>query len=116
MTLLLGLGVFLAMPSPIDPLSYEVPAPPPMESALAPNEVLRSARILAADSIRGAEDVAVDAAGRLYGGAEDGRIWRLTLGADDSEELEVFCDTGGRPLGLHFDADGHLPGAVSADF
>jgi sugar lactone lactonase YvrE len=52
----------------------------------------------------GPEDVAVDGEGRIYGGTQDGRILRvLRNGA-----VEVFAETGGRPLGLHFDADGHL--------
>lgn len=112
--LLLGAGVFLVVPSPIDPLPYAAPEPPPMAGVLAPNEALRGARVMAAESIHGAEDVAVDAQGRIYGGTEDGRIWRLTLADDGGEQLEVFCDTGGRPLGLHFDAIGHLVVADAA--
>lgn len=112
--LTLGLGLFLAMPSPIDPLPYAAPDAPSMDGALAVNEALRSAQVLAAQSIHGAEDVAVDGQGRMYGGAEEGRIWRLTSNADGNEELEVFCDTGGRPLGLHFDARGHLVVADAA--
>jgi len=37
--------------------------------------------------------------GRVYGGTQDGKIMRL-LSAD---QLEVFADTGARPLGLQFD-------------
>lgn len=53
------------------------------------------------------EDVAVDAAGRLVTGLDDGRIVRITL-ADDVEKspLEVVVDTGGRPAGIEIAADG----------
>lgn len=100
--------VFLLIPSPIDPLPYEPPTPPALRGVLAPNEQLRAAEVFFADRITGPEDVAVDAAGRIYGGAEDGRIVRITLDAEGNPSLETFADTGGRPLGLHFDAAGRL--------
>lgn len=53
----------------------------------------------------GPEDVAVDAQARIYGGMRDGRILRFQ---PDGSEPEVFTHTGGRPLGLHFDAAGNL--------
>ncbi len=53
----------------------------------------------------GPEDIAVDAQGRIYGGMEDGRILRFQA---DGSQPELFADTGGRPLGLHFDAAGNL--------
>jgi sugar lactone lactonase YvrE len=104
----LAVGGLLLAPSPIEPALYE-PAPPlPLTGPLAPNEELRAAELLGLGRVRGPEDVAVDAAGRVYGGQEDGTVVRITLGADGSETLETFADTGGRPLGLHFDATGHL--------
>ena len=106
--LTLGLGIFLALPSSIDPLPFDAPEPPPMDGVLAANEVLRAAEVLAPELLNGAEDVAVDAQGRLYGGTEDGRIWRLTLAPNEGRVDELLCDTGGRPLGLHFDAEGNL--------
>ncbi len=99
--------VFLLLPSPIDPVAYTPPTPPPMEGPLAANDDLRQAEILAPDLI-GPEDVAVDATGRIYGGGVDGRIVRITLDGDGQQRQEVFADTGGRPLGLHFDAAGRL--------
>jgi sugar lactone lactonase YvrE len=78
-----------------------------MTGALAPNHLLRRAERLALGKIHGPEDVAVDAAGRIYGGTADGRIVRVTL-QDGEERVETFARTGGRPLGLHFDAAGNL--------
>ena len=46
------------------------------------------------------EDVVFDAAGRLYAGVEDGRIWRWPAGFPDGGAAGLFADTHGRPLGL----------------
>ena len=46
----------------------------------------------------------MDAQGRLYAGLHDGRIVRL----DDQGRPQTFADTGGRPLGMDFDAAGNL--------
>ena len=100
-------GVFLLWPSPIQ--SVAVVAPPALEltGPLAPNTALRSAHSFGETELRGAEDVAVDAAGRLYTGTADGRVVRITLDANQ-HKLETVARTGGRPLGLRFDAQGRL--------
>lgn len=98
----------LGLPSAVDSAPYEPPPAMPLTGPLAPNERLESAELLGLGKLRGAEDVAVDAAGRIYGGQEDGTVVRITLGADGSESLETFAVTGGRPLGLAFDAAGDL--------
>ena len=100
--------IFLFAPAPIDPAGYTPPAPAPLDGPLAPNSLLTAVERIAEGRIQGPEDVAVDAAGRIYGAAIDGRILRVTLGKDGEEFLETFAVTGGRPLGLHFDADGKL--------
>lgn len=103
---LLGLGVayLLAWPTPVDPVAYAPPAAPAMDGVLAPNTALRSAEHIGVGQLQGPEDTAVDAQGRVYGGTHDGKIQRLT--ADGT--VEVFAETGGRPLGLAFDAQGNL--------
>ena len=53
----------------------------------------------------GPETTARDAQGRLYAGLLDGRILRFN---PDGTNVETFADTGGRPLGLAFDALGDL--------
>ncbi len=103
----LAMVVWIAAPSPIDPVAYQPPAPPEMTGVLAANDLLRRAERLALGKVRGPEDVAMDAAGRIYGGTEDGRVVRVTL-EDGKERVETFARTGGRPLGLHFDAAGNL--------
>ncbi|WP_371879554.1 SMP-30/gluconolactonase/LRE family protein [Nannocystis punicea] len=105
--LVLGLGLFagyLAVaPAPIDPAAWEPPPVPEMTGPLAPNERLAGATLLAVGKIDGPEDVETDAQGRVYGGTNAGEVLRL-----NGEVLEVFANTGGRPLGLDFAPSGEL--------
>lgn len=103
--LLLALAGYLALtPSPIDPLAWEAPAAPPMTGVMEPNDTLMKAELLAQGQIHGPEDTAVDAQGRVYAGLHDGQVVRIA--ADG--KVEPFADTGGRPLGMEFDAQGNL--------
>lgn len=101
---LLGL-FFLLWPSPVDPLAWRPPEAPPLAGVAAPNDLLQSAERLAEGLVVGPENVVPDAEGRIYAGLEDGRIVRMLPGA---LAAETFADTGGRPLGLEFDAAGNL--------
>lgn len=97
--------LFFAAPAPVDPLPFEPEAPPELQGAFAPNTALRSTELLAEGEVRGPEDIAVDARGRIYGANEDGTIVRLD---HEGGNLETFANTGGRPLGLAWGADGRL--------
>ncbi|MEE4114374.1 MAG: SMP-30/gluconolactonase/LRE family protein, partial [Desulfobacteraceae bacterium] len=105
---LLGLcvlaGAYLALvPGPVDAVAYRPPPAPSLTGVLAPNEKLKTAELIGVGQVIGPEDVAVDEQGRIYGGTIDGRILRVV-----GDRVESFADTGGRPLGLHFDAQGNL--------
>lgn len=103
--LLAAAGLWLALtPSPIDPLAWDAPAAPALDGVLAANDVLAGAELLGRGQLAGPEDSAVDAQGRLYAGLHDGRIVRL----DAEGRPQTFADTGGRPLGMDFDAAGNL--------
>jgi sugar lactone lactonase YvrE len=103
--LLLVLVLFSVLTeSPVDPVSYSPPAAPDMVGAIAPNDLLMGSEIIAAGKINGPEDVAVDGDGCLYGGTRDGEIIRIW----PDGTIEEFAETGGRPLGLHFDEKGNL--------
>lgn len=90
--------------APVDPAAYAPPPKPAMTGPLAPNRELAGAELLGLGKVDGPEDTAVDAAGRVYGGTRDGRIVRVLPGG----EVETFAETGGRPLGMMFDAAGNL--------
>lgn len=100
-----GFLYMLAWPVPIDPASWHPPVSPGFSGPYSQNTMLAQAERLAEGSGPGPEDVAIDAAGRLYSGFEDGRVVRWE--ADGSGMVEL-AHTGGRPLGLHFDPQGSL--------
>ena len=102
--LAVAVTIFLFQSSPIDPVGYHPPRAPEMTGVLAPNTLLRNAELLGLGKINGPEEVAMDSRGRIYGGTRDGKIMRLLPDAT----LEEFADTGGRPLGMHFDPNQHL--------
>lgn len=92
-------------PSPIDSIAVSVSKPLPFAGALAVNDALQSTQLIALpDGKKGGEDVARDKLGCLYTGTDDGSILRKCNYSD----WETLANTGGRPLGLHFDATGQL--------
>jgi sugar lactone lactonase YvrE len=103
--LALGVAYLLLWPTPIDPQAW-TPAPaPPLAGDYAPNAKLAAAKRIAPSAFIGAEDVAIDAEGRIYGGLPDGRILRTDA---NRQGTETFVNTGGHPLGLKFDRTGNL--------
>lgn len=103
--LLAAAALYLSVtPSVIAPLAWDAPAAPPLTGVLEPNDTLMKAELIAQGQLHGPEDTAVDASGRLYASLADGRIVRL--GADGIPQ--TFVNTGGRPLGMDFAADGQL--------
>lgn len=105
LVLLLGLfaGYLAIAPAAIDPVAWDPPVAAEMTGVLAPNELLRSATLIASGKIDGPEDVETDAQGRVYAGTNDGKVMRVV-----GDGVEVFADTGGRPLGLDFAPSGAL--------
>jgi sugar lactone lactonase YvrE len=102
--LILAIIALFIYPSPIDSVAWNPPTAPQLSGPTAPNKLLASAELLARGEVYGPEDVAVDQQGRIYAGTQDGFIKRvLTDGT-----VETWVDTGGRPLGLHFDHGGNL--------
>ncbi|MBI2823523.1 MAG: strictosidine synthase family protein [Planctomycetia bacterium] len=101
---LIVLAYLFLWPSPIDPVAYQPPPAPPLAGALAPNDRLQSAEIIAAGAVDGPEDVEVDAQGNIFTGTADGRIVRVDL----EGTATTFATTGGRPIGIAFAPDGNL--------
>lgn len=103
---------FLLWPVSIAPQAWNPSAPPPLTGQYQQNSVLAPTERLSLGTNNprpGAgfapEDVALDSAGRIYTGLDDGRIIRLQA---DGTKPEVFSNTQGRPLGLAFDPTGNL--------
>ncbi|MEM6989729.1 MAG: SMP-30/gluconolactonase/LRE family protein [Myxococcota bacterium] len=106
LALLVAAGCYLALwPVSIDPVGWEPPAPPEMTGPLARNDRLLSAERLAVDAVEGPEDVAVASDGRMFVGTHDGKIAEIS---SDGTVVATVAETGGRPLGLAWDAEGNL--------
>jgi sugar lactone lactonase YvrE len=91
---------FLFWPVPIDPVAWR----PATNPRTAPNDGLSGIRTLP-DVGPGPESIAIGPDGRLYTGLQDGRVVRMLANGGG---VETFVQTGGRPLGMKFDAGGSL--------
>ena len=109
--LLVGLLVAAALiylllaPTKIDPVAWQPPAAPSLTGPYQQNSRLSSIQRLSLGEGREPEDVALDNAGRIYGGFNDGRIMQLQA---DGSQPRLFANTHGRPLGLVFDSQQNL--------
>jgi sugar lactone lactonase YvrE len=95
----------LLAPVPVEPVAWHAPAAPARAGVLAPNDRLRGVERLGGPDVAKPEATAIDAAGRVHAGLIDGRVIRLDPGTGKASTLAA---TGGRPLGLAFDAEGRL--------
>jgi sugar lactone lactonase YvrE len=97
------LGYLLLWPVPFDPVAGPKRAPNPAGTGVfAKNNALAQARLI--ESGHGPEGVAFDAKERMYTGLHNGDILRQKSGGG----FERIANTGGRPLGMDFDARGQL--------
>jgi sugar lactone lactonase YvrE len=103
--LVLPLLYLLLWPVPIDPVSWDAPTDAGLVDPFAPDDRLRRATLLDLGSHEGPEDVAGGPDGLIYVSTADGAIIRLR---PDGSGVEVFAETGGRPLGIEFDPAGNL--------
>ena len=109
---LLGIGLtlavlavlLLALPAPIDPVSWTPDPNPGLTGPFAPNDKLSDVERLLEGAGTGPEDVACADDGTIFTGLDDGRILRI---APDGSFREL-ANTGGRPLGMALDSAGRL--------
>ena len=95
----------LLWPVPIEPAAWLAPEFQGYGGPHARNERLASAtRISVAPEI-GPEHIEFGPDGKLYTGVLSGAVLRMRA---DGTGIETVVNTGGRPLGLAFDADGRL--------
>ncbi|WP_254452155.1 SMP-30/gluconolactonase/LRE family protein [Duganella vulcania] len=102
---LLAAAYLSLWPVPIVPVSWTAPAPPGYTGIHAVNQRLSGLRQIALGGEVGPEHVLAGPDGKLYTGVASGKILRMQA---DGSALETYADTGGRPLGLDFDAAGNL--------
>jgi sugar lactone lactonase YvrE len=96
---------FLFWPVPVAPVAWEAPVNPGYTGPFAKNGRLKGLQVFAIGENHGPEDIALDTRNRIYAATHEGRIVRL---APDGSNPEDWVETGGRPLGIDFDAKGNL--------
>lgn len=103
--LLLLSGWLLCWPIPYEPIAWTPEPAPALSGPFAADERLAGITPITGPIGHGPEDIAFAADGTFCTGVADGRILRF---AADGAALGEFAHTGGRPLGLIFDARGNL--------
>ena len=103
-SVLLLVGYLLFWPIQAKPVYWDVSPDPGMTGVFAKNDVLKDLKLLPVGGT-GPEDIAIGPQGKLYAGLDDGRVIRVDPA---THQVSTFVNTGGRPLGLKFDRDGHL--------
>jgi sugar lactone lactonase YvrE len=95
----------LAWPVSIQPVMWTPPPMPALEGKYATNDKLKDVQRFGVGIGVGPEGIAVDAAGRIYAGYEDGRIVMFSA---NGNSYQALGKTSGRPLGLTFGPNGGL--------
>lgn len=103
--LLLSLLWLFLQPNSVDPGKWDAPKAPSFTGVFEKNDRLGDLILTHTTPHYGPEDVAIDSLGNIYVGTDKGHI---LLYPADGGEFTVFAHTGGRPLGLAFDAAGNL--------
>lgn len=99
-----GLLYLLLWPTEINPAGWTPQPIPVLTGDYASNNRLENIQTVALPISQGPEDVAVDLQQRVYTGLDNGTILRFLPDGTS----ETFANTGGRPLGMHFDAQENL--------
>lgn len=96
---------FSFWPVPVEPIAWQAPVNPGYQGAFQQNEKLASVELLSIGDEHGPEDMDADASGAIYASVYSGWILRK---APDADRFTPWVNTGGRPLGMDFDAEGNL--------
>ncbi|MBI3374408.1 MAG: SMP-30/gluconolactonase/LRE family protein [Betaproteobacteria bacterium] len=96
-------------PVPVDPVAWQAPPAPGYAGPHASNTRLANLHHLKIGGEIGPEGMASGPDGKLYAAVASGAIVRLN---QDGSGFEKWTDTGGRVLGIDFDAQGRL---IAAD-
>jgi sugar lactone lactonase YvrE len=108
--LLVAAIAYLALaPVPVEPVVWQAPPAPGYTGPHAPNTRLAPLQHLDIGGEEGPETVAVGSDGKIYAAVASGAIVRRN---PDGGGIERWAETGGRVLGMDFDAQGRL---IAAD-
>ena len=95
----------LAWPVPVEPVAWNAPESAGYVGAHARNERLARVQLVKVTPEVGPEHIAFGPDGKLYTALLSGAVLRMNA---DGSSIETVANTGGRPLGLDFDANGRL--------
>jgi len=104
--LLAAVAAYLAFwPVPIEPVAWRASPSPGYTGPHAANERLSAVQVISVAPEIGPEHIDFGPDGKLYTGVLSGAVLRMNA---DGSALETVVNTGGRPLGFDFTADGQL--------
>jgi len=106
-TLLVSIYLFF-WPVAVEPVAWQPEKDLGLIGDFAANNGLKNLRYISFSPAHGAEDLAVNSKGEIFTGTHDGWIHRLTKDHSGEWLAEQWLNTGGRPLGLEFDAADNL--------
>jgi sugar lactone lactonase YvrE len=90
-------------PTKVEPIAWESHSA--KELPVEKQNLFQGTGVIKLNQGQGPEDVAIDSAGFIYAGVKDGYILRIS---PDGKQQNIFANTNGRPLGLHFDNKDNL--------
>ncbi|PNQ83038.1 SMP-30/gluconolactonase/LRE family protein [Paenibacillus sp. F4] len=108
--ILLGVAIFMLIPSPVQPAKWLAPSAPSFEQAgpWQQNNKLSSAELVT-DAPKFPEFITFDKEGNLYTGDSDGEIYKVAFDTKGNpQKAQLYADTKGTPNGLMFDVSGNL--------
>ncbi|AET58724.1 gluconolactonase [Paenibacillus terrae HPL-003] len=108
--ILLGVVIFMLIPSPVQPAKWIAPPAPSFEKAgpWQQNNKLSSAELVT-NAPKFPEFITFDKEGNLYTGDSDGKIYKVAFDTKGNpQKAQLYADTKGTPNGLMFDASGNL--------
>jgi sugar lactone lactonase YvrE len=100
-----ALVYLFAWPVPIEPVAWNAPESAGYAGAHARNARLARVQLVKVTPEVGPEHIAFGPDGKLYTATLSGAVLRMNA---DGSSIETVANTGGRPLGLDFDANGRL--------
>lgn len=103
--LILLASYFLFWPVGFEPVAYSPPDDPGLNGDFAVNDRLSTAEAILLDQADSPEAVAYGPDSMFYSGLVNGDIIRYRA---DGSDRQLWANTGGRPLGMKFDAHGKL--------
>ncbi|MEM9331881.1 MAG: SMP-30/gluconolactonase/LRE family protein [Pseudomonadota bacterium] len=100
-----GLTYLLFWPVPIDPVAWDAPEDQGYTGDFKPNDMLSNVVKVDLGGYTNPEDIAIGPDGLVYMSSRQGALLRFN---PQNNQVSVFAETQGIPLGIEFGSDGYL--------